>query len=108
MNVEPTCRFCKQRMAPLTPFQLGGVGTVYSFLCQRCNSEQLFDTNARLLESNFKVGEYTLDFHHYGDRTHKFQVSKDAKIVFQLEFIPHNITPKNTTEDRIKILILFS
>lgn len=114
ITVEPTCRFCKNKMSPLVPFHSRGK-TLYSYHCIRCASEQLFDDTGQALEYSFRVGDYLCQFN---SPTYKFQVVKQGpqglggvpytKVILTLDFVPHNLTPQNTTEERIKTLILFS
>ena len=114
ITVEPTCRFCQRLMSPLVPFQSRG-RTLYSYHCIRCKSEQLFAEDGQALEYSFRVGNYLCQFN---SPTYKFQIVRQGpisnggipytKVMLSLDFVPHNLRPDNTTEERIKTLILFS
>ncbi len=114
MTVEPTCRFCNRKMNSLTSFQSRG-RTIYSLYCVPCRSEQLFEEDGKTLEYSFRVGDYLCQFNlPYGP---VFRIVKQGmemadlsphKVVLKLDFIPENLTPQNTTIDKIKTMILFS
>ena len=84
-------------------------------MCVFCHSEQLFEREGKPLEYSFRVGDYLCLFPvgHPGPRFEIYKVQIDSgipepKAILQLDFIPNNIRPDNTTEERIKTLILFS
>lgn len=114
MTVEPTCRFCSRKMTSLTSFQSRG-RTVYSLYCMFCRSEQLFEEGGKPLEYSFRVENYLCQFNMPNGPV--FRIVKQGmemaglapqKVVLKLNFIPENLTPQNTTIDKIKTMILFS
>jgi hypothetical protein len=110
MNVEVTCRYCHR---PLKNQRLV-TGEVWVFECIPCQSQQAFLSNGQCTYWLFRVGYYSLNFDPF---TQKFKIIrlpslKDpgllAQTILQLDYLPHNLTPKTCTEERIKTLILFS
>ncbi len=119
MTVEPTCRFCHQRLVWAfthipTIISTGPYAkdTVETFKCARCNSEQDFTEEGQPLSYYFYVGTYKLCFYSHNQT---FQIKHypqgrmgASSVVLELNHWPHNLTPKTVTVERIKTLILFS
>lgn len=119
-TLEPSCLFCSQRLTftgsfsnDLYPLHGGtGLPDHYSFECEPCQSEQMFLTTGKLLDYNFRVGPYVLWFF---PGTNKSTIAYReilnqvpvTRTVLVLNFLP-DLTPQNTTEERIQTLILFS
>jgi hypothetical protein len=112
MQVDVVCRYCYRRMVPHRSYTDPGVSDgrpYYEFNCKPCQSTQYFETSGRPLHYWFMVGPYKLYFIPYGYRTPLFQVCNgNLGPIFQLDYLPHHLTPQNCTEERIKTLILFS
>ena len=74
-----------------------------------CDSTQYYEEDGKAMHYSFRVNKkYEL---HFIPRLNKFQISdckKPNSIYLTLDFIPHNLTPQNCTEERIKTMILFS
>jgi hypothetical protein len=122
MQVDVTCRYCHRRLLDpedLNDDRLPGVEEEYLYDCKPCNSRQCFKPNGKCTHWQFTVGHYSLCFN---PATQNFRILrldpridkslqdlKDSmKPLLQLDYLPHNLTPKTVTEARIKVLILFS
>jgi hypothetical protein len=117
LMIEPTCRFCKQRMVS-SGTRVGDYGkptehTVgYLHICHRCHSEQCFAPNGRALDYEFTIGRYTLFFNPQ-ERTFKVIHYPNGRLrpgenVFHCNYCPTNYTPTTMTLERLQTLILFS
>lgn len=118
MTVEPTCRFCMGKMVPCgtrerptgNPYPDHYITVAYLYLCKKCHSEQAFALDGRTLDYNFRVENYRLYFYPQGS---KFVIKQQEDyyqetVLVELETCPGHLKPSNTTEARIKTLILFS
>lgn len=80
----------------------------YEYECKRCRSTQYFNPSGRPQHYLFWVGPYKLYFIPYTYEHPVFQLCNgNLGPIFELNFLP-NLTPQNCSEERIKILILFS
>lgn len=112
LMVEPTCYFCQNKLTHIagsslfskTDFQL--VSTTTN--CPRCHANQTYDPNGKPLRFTFVVSPYVMVF----DMEHNnFTIREESKydnILMTCNYIPKNMTPQNTTLEKIKTLILFS
>lgn len=86
--------------------------TIETYSCKYCNSEQEFYENGRTADYSFTIGQYKLYFcppsHTFQILPAKSRMGDKPKPYLQLGYLPLNLTPKTCTEDRIKLLILFS
>lgn len=118
------CIFCKQSLnlhrdwAPPTMEGLPeGVGfyagsSTLIYMCKPCKSQQDYDkATGKLTYYNFRVGLYWLSFH---PKYNFFNLGEDqpddignTEDILTLNFLP-NVTPQNTTIERIKLWLLFS
>jgi len=115
MNVEPACRFCQGNMLCTGGVIHANNTESYSYECKRCHSEQDFESTGRPLDYKFVIGRYHLLFK---PRNKTFQIivypidevwlQKASQCLLNVNFCPTHLTPQNTTEERIKTLILFS
>lgn len=108
MQVDVVCRFCHRRLSPHKYYTDPGVahGNHYAeFNCAPCRSTQFFEITGRPLHYFFDVGKYHL---YFMTNPRIFQCCNGLLgPIFELNYHP-NFTPQNTTEERIKTLILFS
>lgn len=117
MQVEPTCRFCQQKM-----ISSGAVVDDYTkpteyiaawlYLCKRCHSEQAFEANGRIVWYDFSVGAYYLLFNPK-QRTFEITLYPNGRLrpgtsLLKINACPTHLTPQNTPLERVKLLILFS
>ena len=111
-NVEPTCIICKNKMTDILGqpmYDKQSFKTVsLTKRCPRCSVSQTFTPEGKLLRYSFYVNPYLLVF----DMTNgQFTVREQAvysNILLTCNYIPINMTPKNTTAEKVKLLILFS
>lgn len=114
MEVEPTCRFCHRKMTNYRTLEndqsLHGSDAMHVFDCLPCHSTQTFSIRGQTIAYFFDVGEDYRLFFYPQNILYKFIVSnrKTSKVAMELEEIPHQFTPQNMTEEKVKTLILFS
>jgi hypothetical protein len=82
------------------------------YWCQICQSNQIYNAKAKSTGWDFIVqgGKYKIYFWPTVPRCaiYSMQGQDVDKWLISLKFIPFNLTPKNTTEEKIKMIILFS
>lgn len=109
--IEPTCRFCKRKM--LLCNTKGGYDDPQEFhyRCNACESSQAYDTKAHCFYWNFDMGPYRVCCWAQPNNPQCtiFLIDNGGidKALVVMPFIPY-LTPTNTNEERIKLLILFS
>ena len=116
---DRNCMYCHQQMSYSklwTPPDMGGMGYAGEptniYMCGPCKSQQDYHLHTgELTYHNFRVGLYWLQFH---PKYNHFQLGKDepddignTETILWLEFLPVHLTPQNTTEERIKTLLIF-
>lgn len=115
-----TCIFCQQPLDPWEDWHPPDVGPngyagehTLIYQCVPCKSQQDFQENGERRYYNFRVGLYWLRFHPNSD-WRPFTIGKDppddignTETIMELNFLPQ-LTPQNTTEERIKLILLFS
>jgi hypothetical protein len=114
IHVEPTCRFCQRRLKMVgCKNDLNGYEE-FIYWCQACLANQTFDARAKPLRWSFQVGRYELQFWPQDRQFAIFLLNERDlpiltinKCVLTLNFLPY-LTPQNTTEERLKLFILFS
>lgn len=110
MTAEPTCLFCKMRLGLGQPmYDTKDWKTVsQTASCRKCMVTQTFTPAGKPMSYSFQVDIYTLDF----DLEHnKFTIREKnnySNILASCDYIPINMTPSNTTKEKIQTLILFS
>lgn len=109
------CRFCQAQMTYLKSYTDPPRGTsepYHEFHCEPCRSTQFVDSiNNKPMHFWFYVGNYHLYFMVNTTNKIKFQLVQDKPeyhILLELDFLPLHLTPLNTTEERIKAMVLFS
>jgi len=111
MAIDPTCRFCFRRLT-LTRKLSYDICEEFLCWCSACKSKQVFDANAKPLYWSFEVGgTYRVYFWPDDPLFNIFLIdgsSIEGQCVLRMTTIPPNITPQNTTVERIKTWILFS
>lgn len=117
MTVTPTCRFCQRKMRiqdNCRPTYLDSPIT-HTYWCQACQSCQILETNGRIVEWSFIVAnKYSLYFipgDHFS--IYLMPTLRDGPTFWETPLlktksVPFKMTPQNTTEERIRLLILFS
>jgi hypothetical protein len=86
----------------------------YIYLCKPCRSQQDVDiSTGKIYYHTFKVGKYQLSFHPESDWW-PFSISdcsdevNGPEQILSLKVLPTEYTPQNTTEERIRTLLVFS
>lgn len=105
MAVEPTCRFCGRKLLFQEVKWPNFHQPEYKFRCLLCYSTQFYTEFGKALTYWFDVGKYRLYFYPH---VQKCDIFASELHVTTLNFLPHNLTPKNTTEEKIQLLITFS
>jgi len=109
ITIQPTCRFCNRQFGPplrsLTDHFVNDNQVYYEFKCQPCRATQYFGSSGKALHYLFWIGPYKL---YFMIKPARFQLCNgDLGPIFGLDYHP-KLTPQNTTEEKIKTLILFS
>jgi hypothetical protein len=114
MNPERNCRFCNTKMINYG-HRLEDWGqtteriSAYLYLCLPCHSEQAIQENGETSDYDFTVGKYQLCFSLLNQSLCiMYDLNRSGKIIARIHNCPTHLTPFNTTEKRIKTLILFS
>lgn len=114
MTVEPTCRFCKRKLT-VTNVK-GGYKEPQEFICwcEACQSEQVYNDKARAIYWSFEINhKYRVQFWAIPGEPQCsiFLLANGGKEIdkclLSIDFIPY-LTPQNTTEERIKLFLVFS
>lgn len=123
ITVTPTCRFCQGKLLTsseyynlslLDPEEDNNLSytSYHEFHCVICDSTQQYLPNGQYGIYRFCVNKkYQLSFIPAYSEFYITQITPqygNNLIVLKLNFLPTNLTPQNTTEERIKLLILFS
>jgi len=100
-----------------TPPDMGSCGYAgtahYIYMCESCKHQEDIDIETgEMTYSSFRVGLYWLQFNH---KYNSFKLGEDppddignTDTILRLNFLPTHLTPQNTTEERIKLYLLFS
>ena len=105
MQVQVLCHFCHKRLKDKPEEQWPFDGSYFKFYCEPCKTYQIFTCYGKPINYWFRVSEYLC---HFWIEKQIFQILKLNKAQLTLNFIPQYITPYNTTDNRIKTLILLS
>lgn len=108
--IEPTCILCKGKLGFGQPMYDKVDFSIVSetYVCRKCDVNQIFATNGQPLQYSFQVKPYTLVF---DLKNNEFTIRDNLnynKPLMKLNHIPHNLTPSTVTLEKIKTLILFS
>jgi hypothetical protein len=106
---DRNCMYCNQLME-----YAEDCGTYYIYVCKSgCKHQENVDSETgKIIYYNFRVGPYWLKF---SPKHNCFFLGKDppddignTENILTFNFLPTHLTPQNTTEERIKLLLLFS
>lgn len=110
--IETTCRFCMHKLIDIgdkgTHDWQGYTTVSHTRRCNRCMVTQTFNPDGKPTCFSFEVYPYVLVF---DLEANQFSIRKRAdfsKLLMKSNYVPTNMTPKNTTLERVKLLILFS
>ena len=108
--IEPTCILCKGKLGFGQPMYDKVDFSIISetYVCRKCNVNQVFATSGQPLKYSFQVKPYTLVF---DLQNNEFTIRDNLdynKPLMKLDYVPYHLTPSNVTLDKIKTLILFS
>jgi hypothetical protein len=102
------CMYCQQLMVFAEDHYYAG-SAHYIYMCQPCQSQQNVSIqDDKVTYYNFQVGQYKVCFCPPYNSFY-LQIIQPGywDIILELNILP-NWTPQNTTEERIKLLLLFS
>jgi len=110
--IEATCLFCKLQLIDIgatSSYNNNEYKTIsHTRRCNRCMVTQSFTPEGRPTCYSFEVLPYILMFDLIDNKFTIRERSNMANIILKCDAIPHHLTPKNTTLDKVKTLILFS
>lgn len=112
--LQLTCRFCYRPLIYAQTSASPGSTLLYQYKCLACNSTQHFWENGSPAHYTFTIGNYILIFLPAIQAMEIVRINHNpngttlGNLVLKLPFLPTNLTPQNTTEDRIKTMIVFS
>ena len=109
--IEPTCILCKNKLVGLSQpmYDTKSYKTVsLTNRCPRCQVNQTFTPEGKLISYSFEVLPYLLCFEMEKNQFIVRERSNFQNILLTCNYIPINMTPQNTTAEKVKLLILFS
>lgn len=110
--IETTCRFCKLKLIDISgvsSYDSAGFKTIsHTRRCNRCMVTQSFTPEGKPTCYSFEVSPYILMFDLEDNKFSIRERANMANILMKCDFIPYYLTPKNTSLEKIKTLILFS
>lgn len=110
--IETTCRFCMLKLIDISgvsSYDSSGFKTVsHTRRCNRCMVTQSFNPDGKPTHYSFEVSPYILMFDLSDNQFSIREQTNISNILMKCNFIPYYLTPKTTTLEKIKTLILFS
>jgi hypothetical protein len=118
---DRNCMYCHQRMSYAKVWESPDCGTNcytgkghYIYMCECCKSQQDIDIpTGKPIYHTFKVGKYQLSFlpqsKHWPFRIADCSDEDNGPdTILTLDTLSTYLTPQNTTEERVGLLLLFS
>ena len=110
--IETTCFFCKLKLIDISgvsSYDSSGYKTIsHTRRCNRCMVTQSFTPEGRPICYSFEVLPYILMFDFNDNQFTIRERANMANILMKCNYVPTDLTPKTTTLEKIKTLILFS